>query len=192
MTAADTQDPGRKRRNPWIWVSAGLAVVAAGLLIWAVTTRSDLDSAEQDTQELQSQLDRAQETGTDVVEQGKEAYNDLASDLGATSEDLEATEKDLAAAQKKADQAEQEGAAAERDAAQAQNDAEKARAETDKAQAEADAADSKAAIATDCAKAYVSALGALFEGESVKAQAEVVKQELQGISATCKAAFEGA
>jgi hypothetical protein len=42
------------------------------------------------------------------------------------------------------------------------------------------------------AHAYVSALGALFEGDSVSAQAEVVKQQLANISATCKAAFEGA
>jgi hypothetical protein len=38
----------------------------------------------------------------------------------------------------------------------------------------------------------VSAHGALFEGDSVSAQAEVVKPQLEGISATCKAAFEGA
>ena len=47
----------------------------------------------------------------------------------------------------------------------------------------------KAKIAADCGKAYVSALGKLFEGESIKSQAEVVKQELQSISSQCKAAF---
>ena len=67
----------------------------------------------------------------------------------------------------------------------------RAKAETEKAQAEADATDSKAAIAADCAKAYVSELGALFEGESVSAQAEVVKQQLNRISATCNASLEG-
>ena len=65
------------------------------------------------------------------------------------------------------------------------------RPKTEKAQAETEAADSKAAITADCAKAYVSALGALFEGESVQAQAEVVKQQLDSISATCKASLEG-
>ena len=39
---------------------------------------------------------------------------------------------------------------------------------------------------------YISALGTLFEGDSVSAQAEVVKQQLESISATCKTAFEGA
>jgi hypothetical protein len=38
----------------------------------------------------------------------------------------------------------------------------------------------------------VSALGTLFEGESVSAQAEVVKQQLEGISSTCRASLEGA
>ena len=124
--------------------------------------------------------------------EGKAAYDDLSQELGATTEDLQATEKDLEDAQNEADQAKQDAAAAEQDVAQATNEADKAKAETEKAQAEAEAADSKAAIAADCAKAYVSALGTLFEGESVSAQAEVVKQQLQSISATCKAAFEGA
>jgi hypothetical protein len=34
----------KKRRNPWIWICAVLALAAAGLLIWALTIQSDLDS----------------------------------------------------------------------------------------------------------------------------------------------------
>jgi hypothetical protein len=44
----------------------------------------------------------------------------------------------------------------------------------------------------DTAKAHVSELGALFEGESVSAQAEVVKQQLKSISATSEASLESA
>jgi hypothetical protein len=55
-----------------------------------------------------------------------------------------------------------------------------------------ESSEGQAAVVADCAKAYISALGALFEGDSVSAQAEVVKQQLESISATCKAAFEGA
>jgi hypothetical protein len=43
MSTADTAAPAKKRRNWWLWVSVALAVVGAGLLIWALTIRSDLD-----------------------------------------------------------------------------------------------------------------------------------------------------
>jgi chromosome segregation ATPase len=199
MPGVDPTDPvgpedevPRKRRNPWIWVSVALGLVAIGLLVWALNTQSDLDNAEQEADAAQAQLEQGKKTGGAVLVGGKAAYDDVTQELGATTDDLDATEKDLQNAQKDADQAEQNAKAAEQDAAQADNDADKAKAETEKAQAEAEAADSKAAIAADCAKAYVSALGALFEGESVSAQAEVVKQKLESISTTCKGALEGA
>ena len=182
----------RKRRNPWIWISVVLGLVAVGLLVWALTTQSDLDNAEQEADAAQSQLEHGKLVGSAALKEGKAAYDDLTQELGASTEDLEATQKDLEDAQNKSDQAKQDAAAAEQDAAKANNDADRAKAETEKAQAEAEAADSKAAIAADCAKAYVSALGTLFEGESVSAQAEVVKQQLKSISATCKASLEGA
>jgi chromosome segregation ATPase len=187
----DQEEPG-KRRNPWIWVSVVLGLVAAGLLVWALTTQSDLDNAEQEADAAQSQVEQGKKAGGAVLVGGKAAYDDVTQELGATTDDLDATEEDLQSAQKNADQAEQNAKAAEQDAAQADNEADKAKAETDKAQAEAEAAESKAAIAADCAKAYVSALGMLFEGESVKAQAEAVKQQLNSISATCKSSLEGA
>jgi chromosome segregation ATPase len=187
----DDQEP-KKRRNPWIWVSVVLGLVAVGLLVWALTTQSDLDNAEQEAEAAQAQVEQGKKTGGAVLVGGKAAYDEVTEELGATTDDLDATEKDLQNAQKDADQAEQKAKAAEQDAAQADNEADKAKAETDKARAETEAAESKAVIAADCAKAYVSALGMLFEGESVKAQAEAVKQQLDSISATCKASLEGA
>ena len=189
-------DHGRKRRSPWMWISILLGVAAVGLLIWALSTQSDLDDA-------QSQLDQTQETGTAVIEEGKQAYDDVTQELGVTSEDLAATEEELAnaeqdgakaekdaeAAQKEADKAASEAEQAQSETEKANAEADKANAEADKAKAEEQAADSKAAVAADCAKAYVSALGKLFEGDSVKSQAEVVKKELGSITATCKAAF---
>jgi chromosome segregation ATPase len=189
--ALDDQEP-KKRRNPWIWVSVVLGLVAVGLLVWALTTKSDLDNAEQEADAAQAQVEQGKKTGGAVLVGGKAAYDDVTQELGARTDDLAATEKDLQKAQKNADQAEQNAKAAEQDAAQADNEADKAKAETDKAQAETEAAESKAAITADCAKAYVSALGMLFEGESVKAQAQAVKQQLKSISATCKASLEGA
>ena len=179
-----------------MWVSIVLGVVAVGLLIWALSTKSDLDDAN-------AQLDKSKETGSAVVEGGKQAYDDVTQELGVQSEDLAATEEELKNSEQDVAQAEEDAQAAQKEADKAKSEAEKAQSETDKAKAEADqanaeadkskaeaqAADSKSAIAADCAKAYVSAFGRLFEGESVKSQAEVVKKELQSITATCKTAF---
>ena len=194
MSATDEpagQGP-KKHRNPWIWVSIVLGVVAVGLLVWALSTQSDLDDANNEADQLQSQVEQGKVTGSAVLKEGKAAYDDLSQELGSTNEDLAATEKDVQDAEQKAAKAEDDAAAAEEKAAQANTETEKAQAATDKAEADAEAAESKAAIAADCAKAYLSALGALFQGESVSAQAEVVKQQLGSISTTCKAALEGA
>jgi hypothetical protein len=78
------------------------------------------------------------------------------------------------------EQAEQDSAAAKDKAAEADNETDRAKAEADQAQADAQAAESKAAVAGDCAKAHVSAFGALFEGESVQAQVPVVREQFAG------------
>jgi type VI protein secretion system component VasF len=43
-----TADHPPRKRTPWIWISAVLAIVAAGLLIWALTIQSDLDSTQEE------------------------------------------------------------------------------------------------------------------------------------------------
>ena len=76
-------------------------------------------------------------------------------------------------------------------AQQAGNETEKAQAEADQAQAELEAAESRAIVARDCARAYLAAIGELFEGESPEEQADAVRDELQGITAQCEDAFAG-
>jgi uncharacterized protein YoxC len=180
-----------KRRNPWIWVCAVLGVLAAGLLIWALAIQSDLDSTEQDVANLQSQMDANADTGSAVLGGAKALYDDLKNELGTTSEDLATTQQDLDEAEQAGAQAQQEASAAKDSAAKADNATDKAKAEADQAKAEAKAAESKAATAADCANAYVAAFGSLFEGDSVRAQADVVRQQLEGITADCKAALSG-
>jgi hypothetical protein len=195
-----------KSRKPWIWLSAVLAVVAAGLLIWALTIQSDLDSAnqelaaandeldgtkqqldatKQDVEELQAQADEGVGTGAAVV--GATAlYKEFSNQLGATEDDLASTQQDLEAAEKAAAQAEKDAKAAQQAAADAGNETEKAQAEADQARAELKAAESRSAIAADCAKAYISAVGVLFDGESTSDQQEKVREQLSAITATCK------
>ena len=216
----DEAEAHAKRRNPWIWVSALLALVAAGALLWALTTRSDLDSANQEldsteqelaganqqlddtNQELDSTQQELDSTKQDVEElqtQGdgrdgnggallaiKALYDEFSEQLGATQEDLAATQDDLEQAEKAASKGEKEAAAAKQEAAEAGNQADKLEAQADQATAEAKAAEAKAAVAVDCAKAYIAAFGGLFDGESVRDQAPVVREQLAGITADCK------
>ena len=100
-------------------------------------------------------------------------------------------EQDLQAATDKADKAVQDAKAAKKRAAEADDETDAAKAEADQAEAELQAAESKAAVATDCAKAYVSAFGTLFEGDSVRDQAAAVRKQLASITTDCKAAFAG-
>ncbi len=219
----DVAGERKKRRNPWVLISALLLVVAAGLLIWALAAESDndstqeqlastqeelastqeqldgtqeeLDSAKQDVEELQSS-EGGPGDGRAVLTAGavaavKALIDDLEAELGATEEDLAAAEQDLKQASAKADAADEDAAAAEEKAAQASNDTEKAQAEADQAKAEAEAAQSRSAIAADCARAYVAALGTLFEGDDVSKQVDAVGEQLSGITAECKAALAG-
>lgn len=206
------------RRSPWVWVSGLLAVIAAGLLIWALTVASDrdstqdelestqqeltsskqqLDETEQELEQQQTSDATADESGSDggaLVAAGglaaaKRVYDDLTEQLGATEDELAATEQDLKDANADAKQAAQDADAAEKDAAQAGNETDKAKAEADKAKADAKAAESKATVVADCAKAYFSAFGMLFEGDDVQAQAAQVREQLKGITDDCEAAL---
>lgn len=190
MAAADPA-PARGS-NLWIWVSVALAVVAAGLLIWALTLRSDRDDAQQQVKRLQAQVDQSSQGGGVVLTAVKTAYDQLAQQLGATTEDLSAVKSDLESAKQNAAQAQQDAATAADQVTAAANDAtEKAKAEAAQAKAQAQELQSKATIASDCAKAYVSAIGALFEGGNVRDQLSSVQGDLEGITADCKASLSG-
>jgi len=217
--APETEKHGR---SPWIWVCAGLAVVAAGALVWAFSTRSDLndtqgklDSTEQQLASSQQKLEAADTpaptatptatatpaaTAEDsdgkplltagAIAAAKSLYDDLREQLGTTQEDLAQTQQELDDANQQATQAEKDAAAAKQKAEQAGSETEKAQAQADQAKAETKAAESKATIAADCAKAYISAFGTLFDGGGVKGQVEKLRTQLEQITADCKTAFE--
>jgi hypothetical protein len=54
-------DEPKGRRNPWVWISALLAVIAAGSLIWALATESDNDSTQDQLASTQQELASTQE-----------------------------------------------------------------------------------------------------------------------------------
>jgi len=89
-------DAPPKHRNAWKWVSAALVLVAAGLLVWALTTQSDLDQAQNDVAQLESQAAAAKDTGGDAVAAAQDAYADITQQLGSTNDDLAEVEQKLA------------------------------------------------------------------------------------------------
>jgi hypothetical protein len=113
--------------------------------------------------------------------------DDLSAQLGATIEDLEQTQQDLDDAKQAAADAEQAAADAKDTASKADNETDKLKAEADQANAELKAAESKSGIAADCAKAYVSAIGSALGGDAAAA-----RQQIEAITADCKAALAGA
>ncbi len=125
------------------------------------------------------------------VAAAKAVYDDLTEQLGATEKGLAETEQELEDANAKAKQAEQDAAAAEKKAAKADSETEKAKAEADKAKADVKAAESKATVAADCGRAYLGALGGLFEGDDPSAQAPAVREQLKSITGDCQAALGG-
>ena len=192
MTAADPQDTAPpKHRGPWIWVCGLLVVVVIGLLVWALKSQSDLDTANQDIENLQAQVAKNEQQGSTASTAIKSAFSALAAELGATKEDLAAAEKAVQDAAAQGEQATKDAAAAAQAELAAKGKSAKAQAQTAKANAEKAVSDSKAAVAADCGKAYLAAAGTLFEGDSLSAQVPKVVSQLQGITADCKAAFAG-
>ena len=188
---APESQPSEHHRNPWIWISVALAVIAVGLLVWGLKTQADLDDANQQVKDLQAQISKGKTAGGAAAVSFKAAYDDLEKQLGATNADLASTQQDLQAAEQAAAKAQQDAAAAKQKASQSGNATDKANAEAEQAKAEAKAAESQTAIVTDCAKTYLTALGSLVQSDNPSEEAATVKKDLQSISDTCAKALEG-
>lgn len=167
-----------RHRSPWLWISLLLGVAVVALGVWGFSKSSDLDDAN-------AKIDQQEQTGSEVVTTAKSA-------IDASDQQAQDAQKDAADANAEAQQAQQEAAAAKAKAADATDTTEQLQAQVDEAQADAKAAEAKAKGAADCAKAYISALGSLFEGEgSVQDKAAGVRKELESITADCKATLAG-
>jgi chromosome segregation ATPase len=159
-------------------------------------TQEDLEATKDDVQQLESaeQGDRRRRVAGAALTAGglaaaKAAYDELAEELGATEQELEAANDDIEAANTAAEEAADDAKAAEKEAAEADDAAAEAEAEAAQAQAEVRAAESKRTVVTTCARAYVSALGGLFEGDDVSDQAARVRKELAAITDDCRGAL---
>jgi septal ring factor EnvC (AmiA/AmiB activator) len=97
-TAPATEPPPatkQKRRNPWIWVSALLALAVVGLLIWALSARSDLDSTQSELDSTQQEL-----AGTkQELDTSKQQLDSTNQKLDSTTKELDTTTQELESSQ---------------------------------------------------------------------------------------------
>jgi chemotaxis protein histidine kinase CheA len=173
-------EPGAHRRpTGWIVLSCVLTVAAVGLGIWAISAQSDADEA-------QAKLASAAKAATsstpeptaaptsastpasvEVDPATQQQFEQVASDLGATSESVDQIEQDLDQAAAKADSAEQ-----------ARDDATGA---VDTAKAEAQAISARFELTQTCLRGTLSALSSAFESGGL----EAAVQQLQKLSGNC-------
>lgn len=173
-TPDGTDEEQRRGRNPWMWGCLALLVVAAGLLIWGLSLKSDRDDAQEDTAKLQAQIDQGKDQGSSVVTEAKGIYDEVTAQLGSADEDLAAVEQELEKAKKVAVAATAAAVAATTAAVKAGNESEAAQKEADAAKKDAEAADKQAADATsDTEKAQAQSDKA--KAQSKEAQAETDK-----------------
>ena len=181
------------RPNRWIWASAALAVVAVGVLVWALTLRSDRDETQADLEQANQQvaaLEAEEQTPDTTMQKALDAaYEELSTRLGTKGEDLESALAAVEEAKRTADAAVAKAATAKEAAAGIEGATEKAQATADQAQAEAEAAKAKGTVVADCAKASFAALGELLDGASLTAQLSTLRDTLGTIADDCKTAL---
>jgi ABC-type transporter Mla subunit MlaD len=184
--AGSGREPDHHRRPVgWIVVSCVLALAVVGLGIWAFNAQSDADDAQaklvaqtqaakstpQPTAEPTSTPTPAPAATTAPVDPAiQEDFEQVADDLGATSESVDQIEQDLEQASAKV------------------GDAEKARENAsgaiDKAKAEAQELGARFELTRTCLRGTLSALGTAFESGGMDA----VVQQLEKLSGSCASA----
>ena len=174
----------KKRRNAWLWVSAGLGLVVVALAVWGFSARSDLDSTQDELSGANQELASTQKE-LEVAQQ----------ELGSTKQELDTTEKQLDdAAQPPASEEDQDdggtgavvaaGAlvtglarelgATREDVADAEQELADAQKQADQAEQEMTAAKQQADDATDEAdKANAQADQANAERDAAQAKAKI-------------------
>ena len=80
-----------------MWISALLAVVAIGLLVWALSLRSDLDDTQKQVTALQAQVEGGSSKAQDVAAAAKSLADDVRSAVGGASDELDAAKAKIEA-----------------------------------------------------------------------------------------------
>jgi colicin import membrane protein len=159
--ASSAAPASKKPRNVWVWISAGLALVAIGLLVWGLRAQSDLDGAHADVKSAEQELASANQELTkaeqeisstkallaDAADATPTATATPTSDEGRSDEETAALvavsalftglARELGATREEAESTEQELAETQKVAEEAEQDAAAAKQDADDAADEA-------------------------------------------------------
>jgi hypothetical protein len=179
--ATAPSDGARKKpRNVWVWICGALALVAVGLLVWALSSRSELDnvrsdlaSAEKQVESTQQELDTTKEqlesatptptptatpTATETADDsdgGRAGLVAAGALVTGLARELGATKEEAAATEQELAEAQKTADQAEQDAAAAKQQADDATDDAAKAKAQTDQANAERDAAQ--AKATIAA-----------------------------------
>jgi len=166
-TVNDLDSVNRPRPTLWIALAAIFGLAAIGLGIWAFSTKSDLDTAN-DTIASQKKVDKA------TLAKARKTQSQLSGQIKA--EDVKAK-----ALKGEADRREKNLKTAQANVANATSAADKADAELKVATAQQEAA-------TTCAKAALSGLGDLLGSSSPKSAIKSATEKLAASQTACNSA----
>jgi septal ring factor EnvC (AmiA/AmiB activator) len=166
-TVNDLDSVNRPRPTLWIALAAIFGLAAIGLGIWAFSTKSDLDTAN-DTIASQKKVDKA------TLAKARKTQSQLSGQIKA--EDVKAK-----ALKGEADRREKNLKTAQANVASATSAADKADAELKVATAQQEAA-------TTCAKAALSGLGDLLGSSSPKSAIKSATEKLAASQTACNSA----
>jgi hypothetical protein len=196
-------------RNPWLWATAGVAVLAIALGIWALNERSNADDAKSDLQAQEKQPPTTQtqtqeqtttqetqpptetESGDDGgVNPGRlaaaaAAFVAARNQLNESDEQVQELEDDVDKANAEADKAEQEADKAKQEADSA-SQAAKPEAEAKQAEAEKRQLGAKAEAAAACAKSMLEIVGEIPKAGSVDEGLKQAADQVTALVPKCK------
>lgn len=219
MSATESPQPERPpehrsaARNPWLWATAGVAVIAIALGVWALIERSNADDAKADlaaheqkaaapattttVTETQTQTQAETQTQTDS---GDDEKNVHVGALAAAAAAFVSAHKQLNEQDAQIEELEAEADKANAEADKAAKDAEKAKAEASsasdaqkKAEAEADQADAekrqlraKAEAAAACAKSMLEIVGDIPKAPNLDEGLQQAGDDVKALAPKCK------
>ena len=209
--AADEQPPpgpeSSHHRNPWLWATAGLVVVAIGLGAWALNERSNADDAKADLQAEQqkpattttrAQTETQPPATTQETQPPQETQTDTGDDdgprigvLAGVTAAFAAARKQLNENQAQVDDLEKEVDKANADADKAQQDADKAKGQAESSsdaqkKAEKRQLGAKAQAAAACAKSMLEIVGDIPKASSPEEGLKAAGDEVTALVPKCK------
>jgi chromosome segregation ATPase len=206
----------RAKRSPWMWVAAGIAVIAVALAVWGLSERSDAQDAKADLQSQQQKTaspattsaqteasqpptstpqtqstttattDDRQRIGVAALAAVGTAFAAARKALNENQAQVDELESDVDKANAEADQAQQDAEKAKEEAAAATASQEKQKAQAEEADAQKRQLRAKAEAAAACAKATVEIVGDIPKAPSLDEGLKNAADQINALVPECK------